>query len=278
MPATLSIKDKVEPGELIKVAPFRKEVRHTDPHKHSQYFEVVYLSCGSGVHWIDDKGYPVKPPVLFFIKAEQVHNWDLGGESAGHVLIIKHDFLKYSEDEQLQQLLQRLWPVNCVYLHSSSNEDLDMFFELLERQPSSDNDYHKIMIEGLLKALLSKILMLVRSSGNPINKGAHLYTHYLGLLSQQSKIHRKVNYYARQLGTTSQNLNAACRKAVNQTAGELIVGQILAEAKRLLLYTDNTVSQIAYQLEFTDPSYFVKYFRKHLNVTPEAFRRQSFSK
>lgn len=278
MSATLKIKDKVKPGELIKVAPFRTEIRRTYPHKHNQYFEIVYLSAGSGDHWIDDKRYPVKAPVLFFINAKQVHNWDLSGQPAGHVLIIKHDFLKYSEDERLQQLLQHLWPVNCTYLHPTSTEEIEALFALLERQPKSGNDHHKIMTEGLLKALISKILILVHSSGDPVNKGAHLYAHYMELLNQQSKIRRNVSFYAQQLGTSSQNLNAACRKAVNQAAGALIVTHILGEAKRLLLYTDNTVSEIAYQLEFTDPSYFVKYFKKHLNVTPEAYRKQSFSK
>lgn len=276
MPSTLQIKDKIKAGELFKVAPFRKEIKRTAPHKHNQYFEIVYLSAGSGDHWIDDKRYPVKPPVLFFINAEQVHNWDLSGQPAGHVLILKQDFLKYAEDEQLKQLLQRLWPVNCTYLHAASGEDFEVLFELLERQPLSTNDHYKIMMEGLLKALLSKMLILIHSSVNHFNKGARLYEHYLDLLNQQNKINRKVSYYAKALGTTSQNLNAACRKAVNQTAGELITTHLLGEAKRLLLYTDNTVSQIAYQLEFTDPSYFVKYFKKHLNITPEAFRKRSF--
>ncbi len=35
------------------------------------------------------------------------------------------------------------------------------------------------------------------------------------------------------------------------------------EAKRLLLYTNNTVSEIAFAIEFTDPSHFVKYLKKY---------------
>lgn len=277
LPSKIRIKDKTQSGHFIKVAPFRKNITRTVPHKHNQYFEIVYLSAGSGDHWIDGTRYPVKSPVLFFINAEQVHNWELTGEPEGHVLIIKHTFLQYTEDEKLKQLLQRLWPVNCTYLHPASGKDIEALFALLERLSLSDNGY-KIMAEGLLKALISKMLLLVHSSVNHFNKGTRLYVHYLDLLSQRSKIHRKVSHYAKQLGTTSQNLNAACRKAANQTAGELITVHILGEAKRLLLYTDNTVSQIAYQLEFTDPSYFVKYFKKHLNITPEAFRKKSFSK
>lgn len=272
------IKNKIASNELIKVAPFRSEVRRTAPHKHNQYFEIVYLSAGSGDHWIDGRRYPVNPPVLFFINAGQVHHWDLTGRPEGHVLIFKYAFIGHADDGQLKQLLQRLWTVHCTYLHTASKGDIEVLFELLERQASSPDDLSKIMTEGLLKALISKMLILVHPSLSHADKGLYLYARYLDLLNRQNKIQRKVSYYAGQLSTTPQNLNAACRKAAGQTAGELITGHILGEAKRLLLYTEDTVSQIAYQLEFTDPSYFVKYFKKHLNITPEAFRKQSFSK
>ena len=100
----------------------------------------------------------------------------------------------------------------------------------------------------------------------------HLFHSFRELLSQSAEIKNNVAYYAGRLNTTPQNLNTACRKAVNQSAAEVLAEHIINEAKRLLIYTDNTVSEISFNLDFNDPSHFVKYFKRHTMQTPKAFR------
>ncbi len=73
MTSQLLIKDKIETEKVIKVAPFKKHIRKTIPHKHNSYFEIIYLSKGSGYHYIDLDKYLIKPPVMYFIRQEQVH-------------------------------------------------------------------------------------------------------------------------------------------------------------------------------------------------------------
>ncbi|TEB40939.1 AraC family transcriptional regulator, partial [Flavobacterium circumlabens] len=72
--------------------------------------------------------------------------------------------------------------------------------------------------------------------------------------------------------TTPQNLNAVCRKELNEPAADVIAEYMISEAKRLLLYTDNNVSEVAYTLNFNDTSHFIKYFKRHTGYTPQVFR------
>jgi AraC-like DNA-binding protein len=60
---------------------------------------------------------------------------------------------------------------------------------------------------------------------------------------------------------------------VGKTAGDLIRDRVVLEAKRLLVNADLSITQIAYELNFGDGSYFTKFFRKYAGVTPEEFRR-----
>ena len=85
----------------------------------------------------------------------------------------------------------------------------------------------------------------------------------------------KVAEIAKKLHVTPQNLNAIARKESGKAARELISQQVTLEAKRYLLHTDLTVSEIAFALKFSDPSHFVRYFRKVTGVTPQAFRSDS---
>ena len=64
---------KIETERVIKIAPFKKDIRKTNPHKHNNYFEIIYLSQGSGFHYIDLNKYIIHPPEFFFVRQEQVH-------------------------------------------------------------------------------------------------------------------------------------------------------------------------------------------------------------
>src|SRR4051794_17424008 len=114
MSKQLLVKDKTESTETIKILPFRKEVKKTPPHKHNNYFEIIYLSGGSGYHSIDSRKYPVIPPILFFVRKEQAHNFELEGEPEGFVVIIKKAFIDKSFDNELKLLLTKLSGQNCV--------------------------------------------------------------------------------------------------------------------------------------------------------------------
>lgn len=270
----IQIKDKISADKHIKVEPFRKDTRVTRPHKHKQYFEIILLSKGSGSHWIDGICYEVKPPVLFFLNRDQVHNWELQDEPEGYVLILKNSFLQQSRDESLKQLLHLVWHANSLYLGEA--EEIITLFRLLILHTSRNTVYEHHCIDGLLKTLVAGILESGRHNFLHTGLQAQLYARYIDLLLTGPHVQRKVGVLARELNATPQNLNASCRKAVNQSASEILDDFIMNEARRLLLYTENHVNEIAYRLSFKDPSYFVKFFKKHQQQTPEEFRRSSF--
>ncbi|MDW7690808.1 helix-turn-helix domain-containing protein [Flammeovirgaceae bacterium SG7u.111] len=82
-------------------------------------------------------------------------------------------------------------------------------------------------------------------------------------------------HYAELLHTTPQNLNTICRKESNKSATDILSSFIISEAKRLLLYTGMSVTEIAYSLNFKDNSHFTKYFKRNTGVTPNSFRLAS---
>jgi len=99
-----------------------------------------------------------------------------------------------------------------------------------------------------------------------------LYSAFMELVRQGRPLQNKVRHYAALLNTTPQNLNAVCRKAARQSAAEVLAHYIIDEAKRLLAYTDNTITEISFSLSFKDPSHFVKYFKRHTGSTPKGYR------
>lgn len=267
----IPVKNKIAGDRHLKIAPFRKDIRITKPHKHKQYFEIVFLSSGKGIHWIDGIGHEVRPPLIFFINKDQTHYWDLNGEPEGYVVILKNSFLQRSRDDSLKQLLHRIWHANCIYLETASQ--MNVLFSLMTDHADrfSVNDQHAI--DGLLKTLIARVLE--ESSQHSLQTGppTRLYSQYIELLSGRQNLHNSIAFYARTLHTTPQTLNAACRRSANRSASEILNDFVINEAQRLLLYTDNHVNEVAQLLGFNDSSYFIKFFKKYRKFTPEEFRK-----
>jgi AraC-like DNA-binding protein len=272
MSCSLHIKDKSENSRFLKAAPFRKNTRKTEPHKHNSYFEIVYLSGGKGSHTVDNRSYEVRPPVLFFVRQEQVHHWDLDAdmEPDGYVLIVKKTFFEKSLDGELKQFLGKMSRLTCAYLEDDAT--VRQLFELLVRESVVDDPTAFSIMEALMKGLFGKILQVAKPVEEKNRRRRELYESFIDLLVQDQFHKNTVAYYAGLLNTTPQNLNATCRKASGLSAAEVLAGYVVDEAKRLLAYSDHTVTEIAFELAFKDPSHFVKYFKQHTTFTPQAFR------
>lgn len=270
MKSELEIKDKTKKTEGIKIAPFRKNIRKTSPHKHNSYFEIIYLTEGSGSHTIDTKEYEIKPPVIFTIRKEQVHFWNIETEPEGFVLIIKKSFIENCLDKDIKRLISELSSQTCLIPNDDSAFGI---YSLLLKEHHEKKNSKRPIIDGLLKALLAKLL----ESGAPHfskSGNSNIFQSFIDLLNQENKLINKVNHYAHLLNTTPQNLNAICRKESGQSTTEILSEHIISEVKRLLLYTDFTVSEIASKLDFKDNSHFSKYFKRHVGETPIGFRKK----
>ena len=207
--------------------------------------------------------------MLFCVRQEQVHHWDIASEPEGYVLLLRKGFMEKSLDNELKKRIMHLSTMNC--LRVNADEVVETLFHLLTKE----DDFR--VVEGLLKALLSTIIAIAQPVKHQKQKTNDFVVQFRALLSQSENLQNKVAYYADRLHTTPQNLNAVCMRSLGQQASAVIAEYIIGEAKRLLIYTGYTVSQIAYRLHFKDSSHFIKYFKRHTGATPHLFRSTDIS-
>lgn len=272
MESKISIKNKIQSYQGFKIAPFRKNIRKTAPHRHHSYYEIIYLSEGIGTHTIDNITYDILPNTIFIVRQEQVHFWDIHSEPEGFVILIKRPLVDQSIDSDLKQIFSNL--SSKTHAITKSPKYLEDLFGILlnEHQSTAPN---KIIIEGLLKALLYKISESNFSSttiNNSLNNSQ--FQKFISAIPQNIQQNHQVKFFAELLHTTPQNLNSICQKESEKTASTIISDFLITEAKRLLIYTDNPVIEIAHDLGFSDASNFVKFFKRHTTSTPNTFRKQ----
>jgi AraC family transcriptional activator of pobA len=92
------------------------------------------------------------------------------------------------------------------------------------------------------------------------------------LVEEHFQKERQLAFYADKLAMTVDRLNDHVRRATGVTAGHLIRQRVLTEAKRQLVFTSLPIHEIAYDLAFSDPSHFARFFRKQTGTTPHEFR------
>lgn len=250
----------------IKIEPFDISKRYTKPHKHNKYLEIIYFVKGSGFHHLDMKSHKIEPPLLFLVKKDEVHHWEIDTVPQGYVIIIKESFLEETLDKYINTQLIKLSNSQKVFVNQK-DLSLQALFDALCWEMKQD-PLNQEVVEGGLKAILSKIVKYAAAQGaDSADKAIQL----VDLLSENLK--NNVTFYADTLHTTSQNLNAICQKVFNKTASEVIAEHIIREVKRQLLYTNKSIGDIAYDLEFKDTSHFTKYFKRYTQQTPLQYKK-----
>ena len=95
---------------------------------------------------------------------------------------------------------------------------------------------------------------------------------FRGLIEQNFREHLPIEEYCRRLAVRPSRLAQASLAVAGRTPLALIHERLLIEAKRELMTTARSVSEIAYRLGYSDPAYFSRFFRQHVGVSPIKFR------
>ena len=263
---TISTYNKIDSEVGIKIEPFDVTKRYTKPHKHNKYLEIIYFVKGSGFHHLDMKSHVIKPPLLFLVKKDEVHHWEITTKPQGYVIIIKESFLEKTLDKYINTQLVKLG--NCQKIRVNDDDSsLGCLFEALCWE-MKQVQLNQETVEGGVKAILSKMVHYASAQGS---ENSDKTAQFVNLLSENLK--NNVSFYAETLHPTSQNLNAICHKVFSKTASDVIAEHIIREVKRQLIYTNKSISDIAYDLDFKDTSHFTKYFKRYTEQTPLQYKK-----
>lgn len=105
-----------------------------------------------------------------------------------------------------------------------------------------------------------------------LRQGDKLYRRFMTMLARGQSLSRSVQWYADELCVSPKYLTTICRQHAKKTAGELIAMSMVGRIKQMLLYSDLSIKEISSQMGFTNLSFFGKYVKKHLGLSPNAYR------
>lgn len=151
----------------------------------------------------------------------------------------------------------------------------DYFSLLIKTYAFCSNKLNKEIITHLLQGMLFGLGALYKDRtiiNTPQGKGEQISNEFAQLVMQNYTKERNVSYYADKLGITPSHLCTTVKQVTGKTCLEIISTMVIMDAKAQLKSTDLSVQNIAYSLNFTNMSFFGKYFKRHVGVGPLEYR------
>lgn len=248
-------------------------------HRHDFYY-LLALEKGAGLHEIDFIPYTPCSNSVFFMRPGQVHQLRLKTGSSGYLLQFRNEFYLPGHNEAGRSL-RKASAVKHYCLHPSGATTIFSTLRAILQEFASRQEGYQQVIRAHMEILFMWLIRQQRDLHSSVtfnrNGKADLYAQekleaFLELMETQAFSHRQVSDYADMLHLSVYQLNAITRTTLSKTPSEIINEHLILEAKRLLLATSDQINQIAWQLGYEDPSYFIRFFKKHTGQSPEAFR------
>ena len=163
--------------------------------------------------------------------------------------------------------------IPVMQVSDSKFDDFQSYFRFLYKESNEKSTYQDEILRSILYALILEITGEYDAQYN-LNTGAEIKSpdvsdKFFHLLAVYYKENRTVQFYADKLNITSKYLTTAIKKTTGRPVLEWLHEAVLIEAKMLLKTTDLTVQEISDRLNFSSPSAFVQFFKKHTGTTPK---------
>lgn len=150
------------------------------------------------------------------------------------------------------------------------------YFALLARASCNENfEIDPELVELSLQTILTSIRLIYHKyprKDNNSNRKKEICLELIQSITEHYRSERRAQFYANQLGISLQHLSTTVKQVTGKSVLDTIAYIVIMDAKAKLKSTNMTIQEIAYSLNFPSASFFGKYFRRYVGMTPLEFR------
>lgn len=245
----------------IRVEPLEVRVRPSVPfpHRHD-FWQIILITSGGGIHQIDFRTYKVKPRQIFIIKPGQVHRWKMNAGIKGIIVeFARSGHLSNSPDE--------------IILPENEFQILKMLTSIMQSESSSKGVDADVSLRSLLASFLIQLERHTPKLGP--GKTTTILESFKNLVEKNFMKEHRVEFYSEKLGITSKALTMQVTRSLGRSPRAIIQDRFMMEARRYLAFSTMSIAEIGFELGFEDANYFTRFFRTHEKITPAAFRKKN---
>lgn len=227
--------------------------------------------------------FRLKKDSLFIFSPKHILQVQSNNRFKAHLIVIAPDFLKRIniDTKRMMPLFLQFGSLPCMELTHAESQSLRSFISMVEQElKGSETDFSSEIIGGLIAATIYKVGDILThyltehpEVDSPIhNRAEEYFRQFTELLGEHYKHERSVGFYARQLCITPKYLTTLIKRISGKSVSEWIDNYVILEAKTLLKYSNMSVQEIAYYLNFPNQSFFGSYFKRNADMSPSQYK------
>lgn len=246
-------------------------------HTHVGICEIIQIWSNEGTVLMRDKVYPMRAGTVFLINGMENHCTspeDLDTYQRSKV-VVSYEFMKsVANIAKLDNVFYYAFETGertCFEMSMEWSIEADGIFKKMKAAYDSEDEYKSAKMVSLLIELimiLCRHRTYVETAGN--SRLAEIILYINNHLDEEITI----DNICRHMSISKYYLCHMFKKEVNMTISQYILQRRLSVARRRLLDTEDTISEVASKTGFASFSYFSRVFREEHGCSPREFRRQ----
>ncbi len=270
-----SLDDDFTVAEIPRSAPvFKAGV----PYR-SKFYALLIGETGTAEILIDHTPYKITCGHVIFINYNQIFNFTEGGNFSARLVLFTRSFYNriYTGNRKIKN--DTAFSGLSTEARFNKTEFAGFLHTITDIQTEfqKDETLSREMICLLLKTAMLKYIRCTGGGGYTGFRASRTLSYiedFKSLVNTHFKELKRTSDYAAKLNITPNYLNTIVKDKADMSAEQYIRHRVVLEAERLLLNTPLSVTEISYELGFSDKSHFGKYFRKTTGESPARFRQK----
>ncbi len=262
-----------------------EDILKRNPKDHNQFefhrisfYVLLLITHNEGKYNLNFKDYEIKKGTLFTLRKDNIHKF-YKSDAKGMLLVFTENFIinhsNKVEASKLFLLFNEMLASPKLELDEVEYDEMIRLINLIKEEYFSVNDgYSSNIVRNFIQIIISK-LFRIKSKDNVVfdnNKYLSMFLELQAMVEEHSFTNKKVSFYANKMGVTTKTLNNVTQSIIHKSAKAFINDIVIIQSKRLIINSQDSLTEIAYQVGFDESSNFFKYFRKYTGFSPSQFR------
>ena len=246
-----------------------------------EVYTIYWIKDGSGSYNIDFKTYDFNNNILFFLSPGQIFTVDSEKIKEAYKISFSKDFYCIqTHDKEVAcngVLFNNVYETQFVKPCEKDTQKLSFILDGFIEEFAQNQTTQYDMLQSYLKQFIVTAVR-IQKENLPIktDKEHKLFKDFSTLVEQNFKTLHSVTDYANRLGLSPKSITKSFAKLGVTSPSDFIKNRLITEAKRYLIYTDDSVKHVAYNLGFNDSAYFTRFFKKATSTSPSQFRKDYY--
>ncbi|WP_029906935.1 AraC family transcriptional regulator [Prevotella sp. 10(H)] len=230
---------------------------------------------------IDLKEYLISPNSIFTVLPNQIFEaLERTEDHFSECIFFSVDFMNMLPMPRDFDVFNKMKNNPCIPISEKDMKELIEYHSFIMKISGRNDRIHKEeIVKHLLHALIALIASLYAESEANIDlkansRGEDIVDAFQKQLMEHHRKERNASFYSDKLCISTQYLSRTLKKITGRSVNLWITEAVILEAKILLKSSEMTVLQISEELNFPNPSFFVRYFKQYAGITPLKFRER----